>query len=377
MPKKAHKLKITKTQAKIINKKNFGNEPEFTEGHIFTQIDRLNTINWYNVMCTNDDSLEWLKEYCKRDKELFEKYKNANTKFISITAGFIARIIMRGYVWSPTQDLFIRKSLDDAARIKNTVDMPESNTVPEVVMAKPGFNPTQAHREVVSNIIGDIEAMIDKNELKSIIEVFKTSNIPPKTAAMVKEYYEPIADELIDLLDGKDKQLVEGYSHLSKAKQKELSNFYNNLVNDIDDYCSETKRIRQSVRKPRKKKEVSLDKKLSTFKYQPESKEFSISSVDPKRILGATELWTFNTKYKNLSVFRSEKGLDIKGTTILNYDGSRSFSKKIGVRTQERLNIVLNGSKVDLRKIFDTINTDYIKFVDRTSENTILLKVVK
>lgn len=376
MPKKAHKLKITKTQAKIINKKNFGNEPQFTEGHIFTQLDRLNTINWYNVMCTNDDSRDWLKEYCRKDKELYEKFKKANQKCISITAGFIARIIMNGYVWSPTQDYFIRKSLDEAARIETIDDVP-ANTAPEVVMANTGFNPTAAHREVVSNIIGDIEAMIDKNELTSIIEVFKTSNIPPKTAAMVKEYYEPIADELIDLLDGKDKQLVEGYSHLSKAKQKELSNFYNNLVNDIDDYCSETKRIRQSVRKPRKKKEVSLDKKLSTFKHQPESKEFSISSVDPKRILGATELWTFNTKYKNLSVFRSEKGLDIKGTTILNYDESRSFSKKIGVRTQERLNIVLNGSKVDLRKLFDTINTDYIKFVDRTSENTILLKAVK
>jgi hypothetical protein len=80
-----------------------------------------------------------------------------------------------------------------------------------------------------------------------------------------------------------------------------------------------------------------------------------------------------------LSVFRAvdRGGLNVKSIAIIGYDPATSQSKKIGRKTDEILNSVTTSGKVALRKLFDTINTDNLKFVDRLNSNTILLKVVK
>jgi hypothetical protein len=78
-------------------------------------------------------------------------------------------------------------------------------------------------------------------------------------------------------------------------------------------------------------------------------------------------------------VFRAvdRGGLNVKSTAITGYDPATSQAKKIGRKTDEILNSVTTSGKVALRKLFDTINTDNLKFVDRLNSNTILLKVVK
>ena len=86
--------------------------------------------------------------------------------------------------------------------------------------------------------------------------------------------------------------------------------FFNKLIDDAQRYGNVTKKTRA----PRKPRTISMDKKLKSLKYQKENNEFKIASINPEKIIGAQELWTFNTKYKIVTVFRAidRGGLQVK-----------------------------------------------------------------
>ncbi len=105
-----------------------------------------------------------------------------------------------------------------------------------------------------------------------------------------------------------------------------------------------------------------------------------LTSVNPTSILGAQELWVFNTSNKVLTVFRARgpAGLDVNRTSITGYDVDTSVSKKIGRNTEKIIDRVLNGGKVVLRKLFDDeISSGFIKTSERLNTNTLLLKTVR
>jgi hypothetical protein len=128
---------------------------------------------------------------------------------------------------------------------------------------------------------------------------------------------------------------------------------------------------------PRKPRAISVEKKLKNFKFQKEDNTFKIASVNPEKVIGAQELWTFNTKYKTLTVFRAldRGGLQVKGTSIINYDEATSVTKRTGRKPEVYVDKVLNGGKIVLRKLMDELKND-APLAYRINENTILLKVV-
>jgi hypothetical protein len=186
------------------------------------------------------------------------------------------------------------------------------------------------------------------------------------------EKYVPLLQELIEASEGKDQQLKEAYKIYSKKQLKEFILFVNMLIEDSERYASNTKK----VRKPRKPRTVSVEKRLKNFKYQKEDNTFKVASVDPEKILGAQELWTFNTKYKTLTVLRAmnREGLQIKGTSITNYDEQTSVTKRTGRKPEYFVERVLKGGKIVLRKLMDEMNKE-ASLAYRINENTILLKV--
>jgi hypothetical protein len=218
--------------------------------------------------------------------------------------------------------------------------------------------------------------MLDNNPTDfSMYALLQSAQFPANLATKVADHYRPIMEEISDAIDKKDPQLVEGYSRYTKKQMKDLLALYTGIVEDCEKHSGNIRK----ARKPRKKKTISAEKKLKNFQYQKEDSSFKISSVNPESILGSQELWTFNTKSKVLSVFRAidRGGLNVKSTAIIGYDPATSQAKKIGRKTEEVLNTVQTGGKIVLKKLFDTINTDNLKFVDRLNSNTILLKVVR
>jgi hypothetical protein len=132
-------------------------------------------------------------------------------------------------------------------------------------------------------------------------------------------------------------------------------------------------------RAPRKKKAPTADKLLKNFQFQKESNEYKLKSVAPESVLGAQELWTFNTKYKVLTVFRASghAGLSVKRTAIVGFDQDNSVSKRVGRKTEDTLQRVLTGGKIVLRKLMEEITSDPVKIADRINNNVVLLKTVR
>ena len=150
------------------------------------------------------------------------------------------------------------------------------------------------------------------------------------------------------------------------------------FIKKIIDHLDESAAAQVSVRKPRKKKEKPAHMLVAKMKYKVEDKDLNITSVQPKDIIHASQLWVYNCKYRNLSVYTAlgPSGLSVRGTTIIGYDQDVSVTKKLR-KPEQVLPIVLNEGKVGLRKVMSTIKTAEQKANGRINEESILLRIIK
>jgi hypothetical protein len=356
-----------KTEMYLVNKKYLGDEPTDI-GSPFTIGQYGQAINWYNYMCSVDDAREYLTEYLKSANRMsdIKLLNRIDDKWIITSAAWLARMHMRG-IQLPESDIVGMVNQRIEIMFQKVVDEPvktEENVVKLSV---------QDHiKEKASDIIGEIESMIDANRNFSMYNWLQSKNIPALYVPMIVQKYTPWLEELKEAYAGTDVQLKEAYSYLTRRELKKTIEFFQMLIDDTLRHGGNVKKVRN----PRKKKAVPASKKLKTFKYQKSDATHKIASINPEKVLGSQELWTFNTKYKTLTVFRAldRGGLQVKGTTITGYDEKTSVTKRIGRKTDEYLDKVLNGGKIVLRKLMDDINTT-APLAHRTSENTILLKV--
>lgn len=361
------KVRTTKSETYLVNQKYLGDEP-FFKGEI-TREQYARYLNWYNTMCTVSEAREYLETYLKntaRHADL-KIFKTVSDTWVPLTAAWIARMIHRGIpVFQESRGYLERKILDT---IKNhsSAEKKESAAPTNVISIQDRI------RDKANDLIGDVEEMIDKGGEFSLYDWLKANEIPATYAPRIAAYYAPVLAELIEATEGQDPQLKEGYKCFTKKQLEQRVMFFNSLIEDAERYADTTKK----VRKPRKPRTVSVEKKLKNFKYQKEDNNYKIASVNPEKIIGCQELWTFNTKYKTLTVFRAldRGGLQVKGTSIINYDEKTSVTKRTGRKPEVFVDKVLNGGKVVLRKLTDEMKND-APLAYRINENTILLKVV-
>jgi len=103
--------------------------------------------------------------------------------------------------------------------------------------------------------------------------------------------------ELTEALGDKENEdFQDAYGHLSRAALKRLHKIYESIVVDTFSYKDTAKKVSKTTRGTNKFKSIPLDKKLSKVKFQTQDTETQAASVDPKGIIGARELWTYNTK---------------------------------------------------------------------------------
>ena len=361
--------RVTKSEAYLVNKKYMGDEPVFTKP--LTKIEYMNALNWYNAMCSNSEAKEYIVTYLKNLGRVNDakKIKSVPDSLIPTTVAWVCRLLSRGFTLpTDTQD-YINERIKDSYKYVQETKEEDS---------KPVVSIQDRMRERAHDILGEIEGMIDDyiydNVEFSLYEWLQSNNIPAAYATSIISKFTPVLDELLEAYEGKCDQLKEGYRHLKKTDIKKLVSFYNSLIEDAERYSSNTKK----VKKARKPRTVSVEKKIKNLKYQKEDATYKIASVSPDKIIGAMELWTFNTKYKTITKLQAidRGGLQVKGTSITNYCENESVTRSIGRKDpNEYLKRILEGGKIILRKVFDEIKTEK-PLAYRINENTILLRVV-
>ena len=107
-------------------------------------------------------------------------------------------------------------------------------------------------------------------------------------------------------------------------------------------------------------------------------RSLNLKSVPTTSIVGANQLWVYNTKTRKLGVYNAEDagGLSVKGSSIINFAEKKSVQKKLR-KPEVMLPDVLNGGKVFLRNVIDSIRAVESPLTGRLNADTILLKVAK
>lgn len=221
-----------------------------------------------------------------------------------------------------------------------------------------------------------------KTEVMDVLKFIQEKNLSAVHTSIMKKIYSPELDDVCRVLelrkhpteDDMDVQLLEAYEH---AKTVHLEK-YALALTKIVDACALVKEKKRVQRKPRKKKAPDLQKLESKIKYMKSHDAYKIVSVPPLDIVGANEVWVFNTKTRMLGHYFANdmQTLAIKGTTIQNYNEGKSVEKKLR-KPEEQLKAFKESGKVALRTFMEKIRAKEGKLRGRLNKDIVIMKVIK
>lgn len=272
----------------------------------------------------------------------------------------------------------IKIAVDKAIAIGQTI----AEVVDEDVVEKPTISVQDRMENQLESILSSFESYVDDwldgksiNEFDPYKEMISYDpKIKPGHAKIIRNAFAAQYAEAKELLSKADDDLNEGYSHLSQKQKKEFVAIYEK----IDSACDMIIRSNKTARVPRTAKAVSKEKIVSRLKFKDKDVEYNLVSVNPIDIVGATELWVYNTKYRKLGRYIADEmlqTLSVKGSTITGFNTSTSVQKTLR-KPDEQLKQFATTNKVGLRKFLDDIKSKDQLLTGRINGETILLKVV-
>ena len=331
--------------------------------------------------------LKWMASvgYAKEDIATFKALKDSRS---SPTMGAVASCLLRG-MQAQRPDFNEGRNSADWLRAAITKaitdggdDQDDTEEPAEAKTAVPQVSIQERVREAAFRMTDEIEDAIeafqtDPNSFNpkafKVISVLKAKEAKSAHARIIKDFYSKNLAELEEASQPKcDEQLKEGYSHLSKKNLKDIITFYQEVMSACEMLMQEAK----VNRAPRKTKAVSKDKLVSKLKYMKTFEPLKLVSVNPTDIIGAKELWVYNTKIRKLGKYVAAEyhELGVKGTTITGFSETESICKTLR-KPEEKLKEFKAAGKVALRKFLDDINATDTRMNGRINEEIILLKV--
>ena len=323
----------------------------------------------------------------KSDVSAFKKVKDSR---IGTTMGAVACCLNRGM--TPLRADF-NQGRDTAAwlrtEITKVIEAGKHDVDPEetklLEASKPVvIQPTiqERIREVAMKMTEEIEDAIEGFQADpeafdpkafKMLNLLKGKEVKAAHARVIKGFYTRDLAELEELASGsKDEQLLEAYSHLTKKQIRNLIAFYQEIMSACDMLAQEAK----VNRAPRAKKAQPKEKVVAKLKYKKSDEPMKLVSINPVDIIGAKELWIYNTKTRKLGKYVANEYMElgVKGTTITGFNENTSVCKTLR-KPEDKLKEFKAAGKVQLRKFLEDINATDTKMNGRINEETILLKV--
>lgn len=335
-------------------------------------IDLMHALNYYNAAYDSKDKRKWTMAYVgKAGANDFDSLSDYH--FSSV--GTIIRMKMRNVHLEEKELNFIDTKLAELRELSAAGGLATSSLKggPKVKVDKPVVTIQDRVAEAASTHIGEINGLIDEFVMNGtevdVGSYLKANNVSPQVSKLIPGAFDKFILELTKYLEGDDKQLIEGYGFLGKTKAKKLLK----SLEAINVACQQQAVTAKAVRKPRARKEKPASVLAAKVKFMKEFAELKLKSEQPVKIVGASEVWIYNTKYKKLQVYRSTGALSIKGTTILNYDVATSGAKTM--RKPELVTGFVGMTKRTLGTEFKNMKTKESAVNGRINEECIILKV--
>ncbi len=273
-----------------------------------------------------------------------------------------------------------RNTILEAQAARESKKDSSSNEVPQITKSVVSIQ--ERIRDKAKEVASEMEGWIDEftmcktSPVKTVddfINLFKSSDLKAPHTKCIQEIFTRRADEISSAVEGKDKELVEAYSNFTKPELKKLDLLHRNILNA----CGMMQEVAKVERAPRKKKPVSTEKVVSKLKYKKEDSSLGIVSLNPTQIIGAKEVWCYNTKTRKLSQYKAAdtSGLGVKGASLLNY--SSDSAEKTLRKPAEALADFKKATKVKLRTFLKDLTTVDIPCSGKLNEHHVILRIDK
>ena len=332
---------------------------------------------YYNYHYTQKDCKKYVVEWMQKQPTVFTKrdigaFIRSADRSMSMTACSLVMAHRQGMPLKARHIDFLKEAIAKCIELAEPEVEETKTTTAEV------YRPTIQDRlnEKTSEIIGELEGIYDEVHLNNRVD-FKpydflvANNVVQSQLNKYETLYNRRRAELQAAQAREDEQVREGYSHYKAADFRRMIGWIDNLLAAVGQYRG----VKKATKKARIKKAPSKEKLIAKLKYAKTDTTLKIVSINPADILGASELWVYNTKTRKLGkyVAGAYQTLSVKGTTIINFDEQKSTSKTLR-KPEEKLKEFAKAGKVQLRKFLDDIRATETLLTGRINADIVLLK---
>jgi hypothetical protein len=367
------KDRIERAQAKLSG----GGAPVVTQENYRVRLQIA--LCYYNANMENKERVKTVLNHLRKNNKPYFDVLSEAPDYEFLTLGSLLTIRNNGEYLSPEDSSRIESKLDvlyekyKAIQAKKALE-PVDDTAPKTPVISVEQRVIESARKHSEDIDYAIDAFFKTRKADFSTKAFLGSNgISGAVAKRIGEYYKSTLAEIEEAMEGKDEQLVEGYSFLTKAELKRFRDFIASIIED----CTNASLAAKANRAPRVKKAKPAAVQVAKMKYLNEFVDLGLKSIHPTKIVGAQQLWIYNTKNKKLGVYYATgaSGFSVKGTSLLGWDPETSSQNSLR-KPADTIPKVLEAGKIALNKILPGLTTINTKMNGRINAETILLRVL-
>lgn len=344
------------------------------------------SLRYYNYFYSSKDLkkylVEWLKQTAgvahKLDAATITRFAKSTDGYTPLTAPALIKAHTRGMPLREREITYIvgvvtkALALDDADEKVVEIVTDKTKPVVKVPTIQDRMNEIAMKHRLHFEELED-QLFEGKTVDPKAYEYLLANNVPQAMLTKIVSFFERHRDEFIEAKTTKDEDLKDAYAYMKAADYKRYDAFYTAMFDGFTQYGQVKKATKKAaVRKPPQK-----EKLVAKLKYAKNDTTNKLVSINPVDIIGATELWVYNTKTRKLGKYIAEDmggALGVKGTAITGFNESKSVQKTLR-KPEVQLKEFLAAGKIELRKFMDNIKATDIKLNGRINTDTILLKV--
>lgn len=325
--------------------------------------------NFYNQDKDKKDARVYLKTYIKH-KGMAVDIDGVSDSNIILTYGWLSRMVLNGNTLidrhNEVLDSYIINLSTTKQVIKVVVDKVTKPSVRDYMQDKIA--------EVIGELEGQVDAFLKEDKEFDLYNYLQANSIPKPYCKDIDEWARKRGTEFTEVYKTMDKDTKDGYSNISRRQQANLVKMFGAFIVDLEKYTQ----FKKANRKPRVTKAKPPAVQVARIKFKKEDTELGIKSVNPSEMVGASQVWVYNVKYKRLAAYRSDSvlGIQVKGSTLQNYDPDMSECRSIR-RPEAFLKVLLDASKVKLRKLLSDLTTKGYDVTGRINDECIIVRVLK
>jgi hypothetical protein len=333
--------------------------------------------SWYNYFYGKKDAREMLVAYLEHNgrKADVRALKGVPDSAVRLTTAWLCRMSMVGLDLTDTEQVRLEGYIQEIL----TAREPEVVVVEAVpVAAKPNIQ--DRLREKVSECAGELDGMFDEFVVAGAkmsadykpIMVIRGLNVAPQMISDIANLWKHKLAEFETAIEGKDAQVVEGYSNFSKIQMRNIVKFCEAVINDCGAYVQ----IKKVERKPRKVKSVPPEKRAAKFKVLMEFAELKLKGLPAASLVDKAEAWLYDTKKRKLIHLVADshtQAFTVKSNSIIGFSTIETMQKTVR-KPADVVKAVQAAGKPAARKIYKDLSTTETPFNGRGTENLVVLK---